>query len=53
MFFLLVYHLIGIQPFCTLNINTYEIQCNYETHADCVAYRERDEMCIPHPVNFK
>jgi hypothetical protein len=55
MFFLLAtgIHLIGVQPFCTFNVNTYEMQCNYETHEACITYRERDEMCLPNPNHIR
>lgn len=50
MFFLLVsYHLIGVQPWCTLNKSEQSIQCNYESQDACEGYRESQEICVPNP----
>jgi hypothetical protein len=38
---------LGVEPWCTKNIGTNDLQCNYRTQADCEAYREEDETCVP------
>ena len=48
----LALHLIGVQPWCTLDKSTKEVQCNYESKDACEAYRQSSERCIPNP-NFK
>jgi len=52
MFFLLAYHLIGVQPWCMVDKAEQTIQCNYETQVDCLSYNYNGEACIPNP-NFK
>ena len=42
-------HLIGVQPWCTVDKNTKQTQCNYESKGACEAYRQDSEHCIQNP----
>lgn len=47
--FLLLATLIGTQPYCTVNLDTQKIECNYENIDACLMYREENELCIANP----
>jgi len=51
MLFLLI-NLIGTQPYCTIDLQTKQIECNYESLDVCEGYRASNERCIENP-NFK
>ena len=48
----LAVHIIGVAPWCMVDVKEQTIQCNYDTQEECLSYNYNGEICIENP-NFK